>query len=305
MLGEHETALATAASAATRAAEYLHATAAEKAARIHHRRPRLAAARTLTPLRAGRASLQGAKADQEANEPTPQIFVMARCKEPRCPKLDRSQTGFCAEHRPPGRQGRRVEGRRKERCRWRHRRFQEAEAAQKERQENRQASTQVKPEAARSYAATHFQGEMPHGLKRDLRRLCPERTSLVRLFAMNLVVSIIAVFVCCASAFADEPQHALPLAGRCSRFSTGVNGAVLAAAKATLAASNLPGTTPKRNPAFRAVEDESAKVEANAATVLSGLGPLVSADFGDPAVQKATDAVTLEGRAEFQEALSL
>lgn len=123
------------------------------------------------------------------------------------------------------------------------------------------------------------------------------------ILVFKLALSTIAVFVCCASAFADEPTTCAAVGRSMLTFSTGVNGAVLAAAKATLAASNLPGTTPKRNPAFRVVEDESAKVEANAATVLSGLGPLVSADFGDPAVQKAADAVTLEGRTELQEAL--
>jgi hypothetical protein len=87
-------------------------------------------------------------------------------------------------------------------------------------------------------------------------------------------------------------------------FSTGVNAAVIAASKATLAASSLPDTTAKRNPNFKVVEDESTKVETSVEPTLSGLGPLVGADFDDPTLQKATEAVTLEGRAELQEALS-
>lgn len=126
----------------------------------------------------------------------------------------------------------------------------------------------------------------------------------MRIVVFGLAVSTIAALICCASAIADEAITCSAVGQSMLTFSAGVNGAVLAAAKATLAASSLPGTTPKRNPSFRVVEDESAKVEANAGTVLSGLGPLVGADFGDPSVQKATDAVTIEGRAELQEALS-
>jgi len=126
----------------------------------------------------------------------------------------------------------------------------------------------------------------------------------VRNFVVTLALGTIIAGVCCAPAFADGTTTCSAVGQSMLSFSSGVNAAVIAAAKATLAASSLPGTTSKRNPAFKVVEDESAKVEASVGPTLSGLGPLVGADFGDPTLQNATDAVTLEGRAELQEALS-
>jgi hypothetical protein len=85
---------------------------------------------------------------------------------------------------------------------------------------------------------------------------------------------------------------------------TGVNDAVVAAAKSTLAASTLPGSNRSHNPNITIIEEQSAKVEVAVSSVLSGLGPLVGADFGDPSVQSTTEAVTLEAQTESQEALS-
>jgi hypothetical protein len=84
----------------------------------------------------------------------------------------------------------------------------------------------------------------------------------------------------------------------------GVNDAVLAAAKATLAASTLHGTKWANNPRPQIIEEQSAKVEVAIGSVLSSLGPLAGAEFSDPAVQQATAAVTQEAQAESQEALS-
>jgi hypothetical protein len=122
--------------------------------------------------------------------------------------------------------------------------------------------------------------------------------------AATLALAAVAVVVCNAPIFADDTTTCSAVGQSMLTFSEGVNGAVIAAAKATLAASSLPGTTPKRNPAFKVVEEQSVKAASDVSTALSALGPLVDANFGDPAVQKATDAVTLEGRAELQEALS-
>jgi hypothetical protein len=126
----------------------------------------------------------------------------------------------------------------------------------------------------------------------------------VRNVVVTLVFGAIIAGMCCVPAFADGTTTCSVVGQSMLSFSSGVNAAVVAATKATLAASSLPGTTAKRNPGFKVVEDESAKVEASVAPTLSGLGPLVDADFGDPTLQNATDAVTVEGRAELQEALS-
>jgi hypothetical protein len=86
-------------------------------------------------------------------------------------------------------------------------------------------------------------------------------------------------------------------------FSEGVNAAVISSAKATSAASNLPGTTPRQNAAgYKTVEEQSALVEAAGAKALAALEPLVDVQFSDPTVQAATEAVTIEGRSQLQEA---
>ena len=126
----------------------------------------------------------------------------------------------------------------------------------------------------------------------------------MRNFIVTLVVAAIAIVACCGTTFADETTTCAAVGQAMYSFTVAVNGAVLATAKATLAASSLPGTTPKRNPAFKVVEEQSLKAETDVSAALSVLGTLVGADFGNPTVQQATDAVTLEGRAELQEALS-
>lgn len=126
----------------------------------------------------------------------------------------------------------------------------------------------------------------------------------MRYFVVVLVLGMATVVGCSAQAFADETTTCSAVGQPMLTLSQGVDDAVIAAVKATLAASTLPGTSPKRNPGYKAVEDDAPQVQAGVSEALSGLGPLVDADFRNGSLQKATDAVTLEARAELQEALS-
>ena len=126
----------------------------------------------------------------------------------------------------------------------------------------------------------------------------------MRMFAIVSVLAVSLVSLCGLTPALGDTATCESIGQDMINLQTGVNGAVLAATKATLAASTLPGTVPRRNPNYQVVEDEAPKVEANVGTALSGLGPLVDADFDNNAIQNATEAVTLEARAELQEALA-
>lgn len=122
----------------------------------------------------------------------------------------------------------------------------------------------------------------------------------------TLVVLVLVAFEtasCCSVAFAETATCA-SVGPSIIALQKGVNGAVLAAGNATIAASRLPGTKRTHNPDITIVEEQSAKVESDVGSVLSALGPLVSGEFGDPTLQNSTESVTLEARAESQEALS-
>ncbi len=121
------------------------------------------------------------------------------------------------------------------------------------------------------------------------------------ILALSLVVIVVAGDT---SASADETTTCAAVGQSMLALQTGVNDAVIAASKSTLAASTLPGSKRAHNPAATIVEEQSAKVEVAVGSVLSGLGPLVGANFGDPSVQNATEAVTSEAQAESQEAMS-
>jgi hypothetical protein len=123
-------------------------------------------------------------------------------------------------------------------------------------------------------------------------------------FIASLALGTAAVAACGATAFAAESTTCSGVGQPMLTLSQGVDAAVIAAVKATLAASTLPGTSPKHNPGYKTVEDEAPQVEAGVSEALTGLGPLVDADFRNGSIQKATDAVTLEARGELQEALS-
>jgi hypothetical protein len=119
-----------------------------------------------------------------------------------------------------------------------------------------------------------------------------------------LPLGAVCAWLYCAPTLADGTTTCAAVGQSVDALSTGVDGTVLAAVKAGRAAEDLPGTRARSNPLFHVVEGESANAETSAGTALSGLGPLVGADFGDASVQKATDAVTTEAKAEIAEALA-
>ncbi len=88
------------------------------------------------------------------------------------------------------------------------------------------------------------------------------------------------------------------------QFQQGVNDSAVASAKAGRAAEDLPGTRPARNPLYKVVEDQSAKAEDAAAKAFAGLGPLAGANMANPDLQRATDAVSAEGKRELLDSLS-
>jgi hypothetical protein len=86
--------------------------------------------------------------------------------------------------------------------------------------------------------------------------------------AAILALSLVAIIAAGdTSASAAETTTCAAVGQSMLGLQTGVNDAVVAASKSTLAASTLPGSKRAHNPAVTIVEEQSAKVEAVSAGV--------------------------------------